>query len=119
MLRAGTDHGFFSDKTVAVRVVSDFESESILNVIDYTVEIEGIDVSDHLVRENFPSINQSLDWVKLNAFKRGKCDVGLYSNADNGGLFNATNPSSFWETNNLNVNGFLNSVSIFVILEKA
>ena len=117
-LRAGTNDGFFSDKTIDVIVISDFDDFSILNVIDYNVEIESVDVTEHLVRENFPSINHSLDWVKLNQFKRGNCSVSLYSNAENNGLFNTTNPSSFWKTNDLNENGFLSSISVFVVLQK-
>ena len=117
-LRAGTHDGFFSDRQIAVTIISDFEDASILNVIDYNVEIEGIDVTDHLVRESFPSINQSLDWLKINHFKRGRCNVSLYSNAENNGIFNATNPISFWKSNNLNENGFLNTIAIFVVLQK-
>ena len=117
-LRAGTYDGFFSDTVIDLTIIGRFEDTSILNVIDYVVEIEGIDVTDHLVRENFPSINQSLDWVKLNEFKRGRLNVRLYSNAGNSGLFNDTNPSSFWATNELNKSGFLNNIKVFAILEK-
>ena len=116
-LRAGTHNGFFSDKQIEIVVILNAEDTPILNIIDYNVEIEGIDVTDHLVRENFPSITQSLDWVKLNQFKRGRCGISLYSNAENNGLFNTTNPSSFWKTNKLNENGFLNTIAVFVILQ--
>ena len=118
-LRAGTHNGFFSDKAITLTIIPRLEDVSILNVIDYTVEIEGIDVSDHLVRDNFPSINNSLDWVKLNEFKRGRCSVSLYSNADNAGHFNDTNPSSFWAAHTLNKSGYLNAISVFVLLEKS
>ena len=116
-LRAGTSDGFFSDKVIEIAIVPKFADTSILNVIDYLVRIKGIDVTEHLVRENFPSTNKSLDWVRLNEFKRGRLTVSLYSNADNNGLFNDTNPSSFWEENGLNKSGYLNTISVSAILE--
>lgn len=117
-LRAGSDAGYYADKEIDIAIIKDFEDTSILNVVDYIVEIEGINVTEHLVRENFPSISHSLDWVKLNQFKRGRCSVSLYSNTENNGLFNSTNPLSFWETNNLNKSGFLNAIAIYVVLQK-
>ena len=116
-LRAGTSDGFFSDKVIAFTIIPRSADTSILNVIDYVVEIEGIDVTEHLVRESFPATNKSLDWVRLNEFKRGRLTVSLYSNGGNNGLFNDTNPSSFWATNDLNKSGYLNTISVSAILE--
>ena len=116
-LRAGTSDSFFSDKAIEITIAPKFADTSILNVVDYLVKIEGIDVTEHLVRESFPSTNKSLDWIRLNEFKRGRLNVNFYSNADNNGLFNDTNPSSFWEENGLNKSGYLNTISVSAILE--
>ena len=118
MLRAGTHDGFFSDIAIDLRIIEKFENASILNVIDAVVEIQGIDVTEYLVRENFPALSKDLDWVRLGEFKRGRLSVSLYSNAENNGFFNDTNPNSFWATNDLNKNGYLNTISVSVILER-
>ena len=118
-LRAGTRAGFFADTQLRVNIHTEPEIVSILDVADYQVLIENIDVTSYLIGEHLPSVSNSLDYVQLNQFTRGRCEVVLRSNSENGGYFNATNPNSFWKENQLNENGFLNTIVVLVNLQKA
>ena len=118
-LRAGNRAGYFADTKIQVNLTAETRTENSIGIADYEVRIEGIDVSSYLNDANFPNVSSSLDWLKLNQFSRGRCQVSLRSGQENGGLFNGTNPNSFWKQHHLNANGFLNQIEVVAKLQKA
>ena len=114
-VRAGTFSGYFADVEFSVRVLSEQEILTIAQEKGYQVFIEGIDVTAYIPRARAPQTSRDLDWVRLNELRQGRCTVPLSNTEENAGLFSGANPDSFWVTNNLNPNGYLNSIDVFAI----
>ena len=110
-LRASTRRaGTFADITFTLNIVSNTSNPDLAtHPFRFRTLVEDIDITRY-VRET-SEINNSLDIIKVNAFKRGEATVNL---SDENGFFNSDLDDNFWETNDLNRNGYLNKIVIFV-----
>lgn len=89
------------------------------NVDDYSdtfrdrVEIGGIDVTDDV--KVFPSVEVSLDvGANINEYIVNETTVVLRSDQSNAYKYNKRVANNFWQTNNLNLGGFGETIKIFI-----
>ena len=109
-LRASNTYGYFEDKTFRVVGIQEFQEIDLdNNQARYRVEIEGIDVTSDLTV--IPTTEASLDYLKLNAYVRGECEIVLIASD---GKYNPLLSNNFWSDNGLNPSGYLNNIRLFI-----
>lgn len=81
------------------------------DIFRYRLEIAGIDVTDDLQQDPYPEISNTLDPVNVNEYIVNNATLKLdYRN----GYYNYDTPDNFWSANNLNQNGYLEPVKLYV-----
>ena len=111
-LRASTLQGTFEDISFTLNI---FSADRVLplkptDAFRFRILIGGVEVSANDVIDT-SNINASLDLKNVNVFKRGEATINLNSR---GGYYNSEFADNFWQANNLNQNGHLNSVEIYL-----
>ena len=109
VLRASNDAAYFQDHSFTI-ITIDRETEIDIDAIyRYRVLIEGIDVSGDL--KITPVIENSVDYLKLNAYIRGDCAITLTASE---GKYNPLLDANFWTENGLNRSGYLNKIQVYL-----
>ena len=111
-LRAKNLQGGFADIEFTLNIfpldrLSGFEIDTAFR---FKVYVDGIAVPDSDIL-NTSNINASLDSLRVNAYKTGQATVNLKSE---GGYYNSEFADNFWSENDLNRNGYLNSIAIYL-----
>ena len=109
-LRAKSIEGYYEDYAFDIFVINRDEGYPPSTPFRYKVEIEGIDITDYLADDGV-SFQNSLDLIRVNQFTVADCNIPL-KNDD--GYFRSDIEDNFWHANDLNPNGFLNNVKVFV-----
>ena len=92
-----------------VDVIRESSIDDYSDTFRYVVEIAGIDVSKD-VRPH-PEVTLDLDPVAVNEYRVNDSFVDMhYRN----GLYDSEVPGNFWNANNLNVNGYLEPIKIYI-----
>ena len=111
-LRASTLQGTFEDIRFTLNI---FSAERIVpltptDAFRFRILIGGVEITANDVIDT-SNINASLDLKNVNVFKRGEATIHLNAK---GGYYNSEFADNFWQTNNLNQNGHLNTVDIYL-----
>ena len=111
-LRAKTLGGGFADiqftlNILSLQRLSAFELDTAFR---YKIYVEGVEIpgADILSTSN---INAALDALRVNAYKRGEATIELKSE---NGYYNSEFGNNFWAENDLNRNGYLNTITIYL-----
>ena len=109
-LRARSVEGYFQDYTFDLNVLSLIPDHDVSTPFRFRIEIEGINVTQRLLKPGIV-IQSSLDFIRINEFTVGDCNIPL-KNDD--GYFRNDLETNFWKENDLNPSGFLNKVAVYV-----
>ena len=120
-LTVGTESGQVRIRATKGTLTSDIEfnvdvviapsADDYSDIFRYALEIAGIDVTDDLEQEPYPEISNTLDPVNVNEYIVNNATLKLdYRN----GYYNYDMPNNFWIENNLNPNGYLEPIKLFV-----
>ena len=92
--------------SIVIDVVAD--ADVSLDTFRYSIEIAGIDVSGDFL--GIPTISGSLDAIRIDEYRVNNAEVVL---SDDAGKYNSDVSGNFWEQNNLNENGYNESIKIY------
>ena len=92
--------------SIVIDVVAD--ADVSLDTFRYSIEIAGIDVSGDFL--GIPTISESLDAIRIDEYRVNNAEVVL---SDDAGKYNSDVSGNFWEQNNLNENGYNESIKIY------
>ena len=92
--------------SIVIDVVAD--ADVSLDTFRYSIEIAGIDVSGDFL--GIPTISESLDAIRIDEYRVNNAEVVL---SDDAGKYNSDVSGNFWEQNNLNENGYNESIRIY------
>ena len=111
-LRAKTLAGGFADiqftlNILSLQRLSAFELDTAFR---YKIYVEGVEIPDADILKT-SDINAALDALLVNAYKRGETTVDLKSE---NGYYNSEFGNNFWAENDLNRNGYLNTITIYL-----
>ena len=109
-LRARARQGTFEDITFTLNILPTEITQPFRRNTPYRFRtlIEGIDITGDIL--NTSNIKGSLDPLKVNVYIRGEATINLPSRQ---GYYNSDFPDNFWTANNLNRNGYLNTIKIY------
>ena len=109
-LRARSIEGYYEDYVFDLFVIEQDEGYPANTPPRYKVEIEGVDITSYL-GEGGVGFSNSLDLIRINRYTVADCNIPLNNEV---GYFRSDLPDNFWDTNDLNPNGILNNVKVFV-----
>ena len=77
--------------------------------IRFRTEVAGVDITQDMVGS--PSVSKNVDAIRVNQSTVNDCEITLKNGT---GYYSSSTPNNFWQTHNLQADGYTASMKLFV-----